>query len=171
MNYLAHVPNPFGLAAPPAWFLKDMATFDADLVLFPSQQEAVYRLGRKVRHSPDIWRLVKSLTARTMDDGTTSKPKPDSQTMALYNLIPVTSILPSPLTHWGPSVLQDLAAMDVRRFGGADKFVDAIEDKERSDEERQRANTLSDLDALSHQAYSDIVWKSGQRVATPASTS
>ena len=165
MNYLAATPNPFGLAGPPAWFLVDLAVFDADLVLFPSQEEAVYRLGRKVTHAGDIWRLVRSLDGKNLDDGTATKPRPDAQVMARHHLVPVTSLLPSPLTRWGPTILQDLAAMDVRRFGGADRFVDAIEEREADAEARARRTTHDDLDALSHQAYSDLAWLTGRRVA------
>lgn len=155
MNYLTDVPNPFGLAGPPAFFLHDLAIFDADLVLFPSQEEAIYRLGRKVTHAPDIWRLVASVQ---------NGRKPDARTMARHGLVPVTSILPSPLTHWGPTILQDLAQMDVQRFGGADKFVDAIEDREEAEAAHTRATEQADLDALAHEAYSDVVWQAGRRV-------
>lgn len=164
MNYLDYVPNPYGLAGPPAWFLADLSTFDPDLVLFPSQEQAVYRLGRKVKHSPDIWRLVKSLNQRTDTNGQSMHQRPDAKTMAQHGLVPVTSILPSPLVQWGPVILKDLAAMDIHRFGGAEKFCDELETRESADEDRLNASIDSDLDALAHQAYSDLVWKSGRRV-------
>lgn len=163
-NYLDDTPNPFGLSAPPPHFLSDMETFDKELVLFPSQEEAVYRLGRKVKNAGDIWRLVRSLTHRTKEDGQSTKARPDSKTMAQHGLVPVTSILPSPLTHWGPTILQDLARADVQRAGGGDRFVDALEDGERREEEHSQRTIQDDLDALARQAYSDIVWKKGSRV-------
>jgi hypothetical protein len=164
VNYLATTANPFGLAGPPAWFLVDLAIFDPDLVLFPSQQEAVYRLGRKVTHAGDVWRLVGSLEGKNLPDGTPTTPRPDAQIMARHHLMPVTSILPSPLTHWGPTILQDLAAMDIRRFGGGDAYTDALEAREQTEEDRSRVAMQGDLDALSRDAYSDIVWKTGRRI-------
>jgi hypothetical protein len=163
-NYLDDTPNPYGLAAPPPHFLTDMETFDKELVLFPSQEEAVYRLGRKVKNAGDIWRLVRSLTHQTGEDGQSTKARPDSKTMAQHGLVPVTSILPSPLTHWGPTILQDLASVDVQRAGGADKFTDALEAREAEAEGRSDRTIRDDLDALARQAYSDIVWKTGRRV-------
>jgi hypothetical protein len=169
VNFLAYVPNPFGLAAPPAWFLADLTRFDPDLVIFPSQQEAVYRLGRKVKHAPDIWRSVKSLSSTTADDGTPLHARPDSKVMAQHGLVPVTSILPSGLTHWGPEILRDLAHRDIQRYGGGDAFVDALEANEDAEAARQNQAIAGDLAALSHQAYSDIAWKSGRRVAVRGS--
>lgn len=161
MNYLDDTLNPFGLAGPPSWFLHDLSVFDPDLILFPSQEEPVYRLGRKVTHSADIWHLVTSIH---------NGRRPDARTMARHGLVPVTSILPSPLVHWGPTILRDLAKMDVQRFGGADKFVDAIEQREADEAARVRKQEDGDLDALAHQAYSDVVWQAGRRVAVPATS-
>jgi len=145
--------------------------FDPDLVIFPSQQEAVYRLGRKVRHSPDVWRLVTSLTNTHNPDGTHPKPRPDARVMARNGLVPVTSILPSGLTHWGPELLRDLASRDIRRHGGGDAFVDALEAGEDAEAARIQHGIQGDLAALAHEAYSDIAWKSGRRVAVPGNGS
>jgi len=164
MNYIETL-NPYGLAKPPVHFLHDLFVFDPELVMFPSQEEAVYRLGRKVKHSPDIWRLVKSLTHGVTADGRSTPGRPDSRTMAQHSLVPVTSILPSPLTHWGPTILQDLAKMDTHRAGGADAFTDTLEAREASEEERSATVQRQQLDALAREAYSDIVWKSGRRVS------
>lgn len=38
--------NPFGLAAPPIWWLNGLAAFDTDLVVMPSRQRPVYWLAR-----------------------------------------------------------------------------------------------------------------------------
>jgi hypothetical protein len=47
--------------------------------------------------------------------------------------------------------------------------VDELEAREQADEDRLRRTTQDDLAELAHQAYSDIAWKSGRRVAlTPA---
>jgi hypothetical protein len=163
-NYLDGVANPFGLAGPPAHFLADLAIFDADLVIFPSSEEAVYRVGRKVTHAGDIWRLVASLTGKTDENGQHYKPRPDSKVMAQHRLVPVTSLVPSPFIQWGPAILQDLAAMDIQRFGGADRFADAIEEREQLAEDHERRTMIDDIDALARDAYSQIAWKTGRRV-------
>ena len=164
MNYLAHLPNPFGLAGPPSWFLIDLAAYDPALVLFPSQEEPVYRLGRRIPHGRDIWSKVRSVTTGRNDDGSPTRHRPDAQTMALHRLAPVTSILPSPLVHWGPTILADLAARDIQRAGGAADFADRLDAQEEREEELDRRRMLGDLDALSREAYSGIVWKTGRRV-------
>lgn len=166
-NYLDDVANPFGLAGPPAHFLVDLFEFDADLVIFPSAEEAVYRVGRRVRNAGDIWRLVASLTGKPDENGQTARVRPDSKTMAAHRLVPVTSLVPSPFIHWGPTILQDFAQMDIRRFGGADRFTDMIEEREAADEARQRQTIIDDVDALARDAYSQIAWRTGRRVASP----
>jgi hypothetical protein len=72
--------------------------------------------------------------------------------MARHRLAPVTSILPSPLVHWGPTILHDLAARDIQRAGGAEQFADKLDAQEQAVEDQERQTMQSDLDALSRES-------------------
>ena len=126
-NYLGEVPNPFNLVGPPAWFTASMRAQDPDLVIFPSQEQGVYRVARKVPHGHVTRYSLRFVTAR-----------PDTKTYIDHGLAPVTSLLP--FTQWGPVVLQDLAEMDMQRYGGADAVADLLERHE------LEAETKLDLD-------------------------
>lgn len=111
-NFLAGE-NPFGLAAPPTWFLSSMWTFDPCLVIFPSKEEPLYRLARRVEHgAPPLTFMAK---------------RPDTKMFWQHKLVPVTSILPSPWVQWSPVLLSDLASRDIRRQGGHKKAAQALE--------------------------------------------
>lgn len=118
LNFLVDE-NPFGLAAPPTWFLEEMWKFDPNLVIFPSKEEAVYRLARRVEHGAPILSVMKH--------------RPDTKMFWKHRLVPVTSIMPSPFVHWSPLLLKDLAERDIRRQGGYKKVADRLdaEDEEK----------------------------------------
>jgi hypothetical protein len=102
-NFLADE-NPYGLAAPPPWFLRALYERDPDLVVMTSKLQPVYRLARRTRKSLG---LVKA----AMRDGDTAR-------MVVHRLIPVTTILP--FVQWGPGVLQWLDDHDMWKAGGVD---------------------------------------------------
>ena len=156
--FLAHVPNPFNLVGPPAWFLAQMHAQDADLVVFPSQEEAVYRIARKVPHGH-----------RTGFSFAFMQKRPDTQTYVQHGLAPVTSLLP--FVQWGPVVLSDLAEMDMQRFGGAEKVADLL-DRRDQDEELRLDKDIEDF--ASHAAgfaYRGAKWTNGDTLDLGASRS
>jgi hypothetical protein len=110
-NFLSG-PNPFSIAAPPAWFLTQLYTFDPELVLFASQETPCYQVARRLK----FHRYARP-----------SQRHPDTVVFALHNLHPVGRLLPSPLTRWGPQILEDLRAMDVDAVGGGDKAADRLD--------------------------------------------
>jgi hypothetical protein len=138
-NYLA-VPNPFALAEPPAWFLQQLAVFDPDLVIFPSQEEAVFRVARRVRRMPPTAQVSFTLL----------RHRPDTRIYAQHRLVPVTTILSG---RWSPAIFADLAERDLWRVGGADRACDLLEAREAADEARQRRALASDARDLAGLAW------------------
>lgn len=122
-NYLTSAPNPFNLVGPPKWFQRAMHAQDPALVIFPSQEQGVYRVARRVPHGH-----VTRFSLRFVKD------RPDTKTYIDHGLAPVTSLLP--FVQWSPVVLTDLAEMDMQRFGGAEKVADELERREREAEQK-----------------------------------
>lgn len=146
-------PNPFGLSTPPVWFLEELWKFDPMLVIFRSQQEAVFRLCRRVQHGPPILHAV-----------TGEREKPDTTMLVNHRLVPITSILPNPMVAWSPTLLADLAARDIQRAGGYRKAADLLDaHDDRADEawKRQRDEGATDLARFSWHA---MKWRKGETV-------
>lgn len=113
LNYIEEA-NPFGLSGPPRSFLSEMWTFDPCLVIFPSTEEAVYRLARRIEHGAPVLTFLKT--------------RPDTQMFVRHRLTPVTSIVP--FAKWGPVLLHDLAVRDIRRAGGFRSAADALDEQD-----------------------------------------
>jgi hypothetical protein len=140
-NYLVG-PNPFSIAAPPAWFLKMLYEFDSELVLFASQEFPCYQVARRLRHH----RPAKP----------TSK-HPDTRTFAIHNLHPVGRLLPQPM--WGPQILADLRAMDVDAVGGGDKAADILDGFDQQDQQQFAVQLDDCLDWWSGDAWRYLTQK------------
>jgi hypothetical protein len=145
--------NPFGLTPPPKWFLKALAAYDADLVIFPSHRGPFFQLARKCRFSNGVQPA----------DVPGVQNHPDTVFMCNRKLVPVTAIIPK--TYWTLRVIEELSARDIWKKGGAKAFVNEIE----ANEEKQRAaidrNLQTDLDARSSDAYKSFKYRTGQRVS------
>lgn len=150
-------PNPFGLAKPPAFFLVDMATFDPALVIFPSAEQACYRLCRRVRRGAPIRHVGKM---RLQTGGVVERF--DHKVLVAERLVPVISLLPHP--QWGPKILLDLAQADLWRHGGADAVSEQIQASEDAERQKLDASLADDAAQRAHAAWSDYKWKTGQRV-------
>lgn len=151
MNWLAGEPNPFNLAGPPAWFLADLAAYDPALVVFPSQQEGVYRVGRRVPgHLPPVLHFMQE--------------KPDTKLYVKHRLVPVTSILPPPLVQWGPVIINDLAESDIQRVGGWEAASRLLEDREEAAERKADANISDEASVRAGAAWRAIKWRTGQTI-------
>lgn len=154
--YLTSVPNPFNLLGPPAWFLAEMRAADADLVIFPSQEQAVYRIARKAPHG-----------ARSAFAYSFLQKRPDTRTYATHGLVPVTSLLP--FVQWGPVVLSDLAEMDVRRAGGGAAAADLLERREREADQQLDAAIADRAAQEAAAAYRGAKWTGGDTLDLGAS--
>jgi hypothetical protein len=145
-NYLPTA-NPYGLAEPPAWFLKDLYEFDPDLVIFPSMEDAAYCLARRVKHgAPLAVSLLKD-------------KHPNATFCMTHRLLSITGILPG--AHWGPLLLGDLQRMDMWRSGGADKHCDALERLEEEKRQKQDLLTVDEAEQRSVSAYAALKLREG----------
>lgn len=145
-NYLS-TSNPFGLAEPPMWFLKDLYEFDPALVIFPSLEDAAYCLARRVIHgAPLAVTLLKD-------------KHPNAAFCQTHRLLSITGILP--IARWGPPLLADLAQMDMWRSGGADKHVDALERLEEEKANKRDLLTTDEADQRSISAWNALKLREG----------
>ena len=116
-NYIVDT-NPFQLAGPPDWFLRQLWEFDNSLVLVPSRQGFFYRLGQR--------RPLK-LPERMVND--ILKEHADTQMLASYSLVPVTTVLAT--ANWSnPVFFEELRRRAPWRWGGADKFEKMVEEQD-----------------------------------------
>lgn len=148
MNYLASTPNPFNLATPPASFLRDLAAYDSQIVIFPSRTEAVYRLCRRA----SMQRFWMSF----------DKTHGDAETCIRHRIIPLKAILPSP--QWGQVILNALACCDVQRVGGGIAAAELLDEQDSLEERRQQSSQDDECDARSGEAYRGLKAQLGERI-------
>jgi hypothetical protein len=126
VNYYPDV-NKFNLAGPPDWWLRQLYTFDPSLAVVPSRQGFYYRLAQRRKLS-----LPEKMTQESLWH------ESDTQMLASYGLIPVTTILAT--TNWSnPYLFEELRRRSPHRLGGADKVTQAIEAQEAKEEAAKQA--------------------------------
>lgn len=114
MNYITDH-NKYSLAGPPKWWLAKLWDFDPSLVVVPSRQECVYRLTQRRK-----LKLAESIVNDALFQ------QSDTQMLASYGLIPVTTILAT--ANWSnPYLFQELANRAPWRQGGAEKVISDVE--------------------------------------------
>ncbi len=148
-NYLVDQ-NKFGLAGPPAWWLRLLWDFDQSLVVVPSRQTCVYRLAQ---------RRKLNLPAHIVNDALFNQS--DTQMLASYGLIPVTTIIPG--ASWNPFMFKELSDRAPWRNGGADKVVNQIEEREHRQEMLKREQTALNLKDRAKDGWKLYQAKTGQR--------
>lgn len=121
--------NPFSLQDPPAFFLDLLEAYDADLVIFPSTHEPVYRLCRRTKHTRDIYKIALNY--------------PDTKVLVAHKLAPWKSVLPTSMDMSWTRVLQDLPEFDQWRFSSADAVADHLDARE-ADAERRLDREIAD---------------------------
>jgi hypothetical protein len=151
LNFLCEE-NPFGLASPPNWFLEEMWKFDPCLVIFPSKEEAIYRMARRVEHGQAILTLVADPARR----------RPDTTMFWKHRLVPVTSILPSPFVHWSPVLLKDLAERDIRRQGGYKKVADRLDAEDEKREAQWSSGVEDGATIRARASWREQKWTRGE---------
>lgn len=125
-NYYPDV-NRFKLSGPPEFWLKKLYHFDASLVVVPSRQSCLYRLAQRRKLS-----LPEHITNDALFN------ESDTQMLASYSLIPVTTIIPT--ANWSNDYMfEELRRRAPHRNGGAEKVIAEIEAQEMKDELDQRA--------------------------------
>ncbi len=146
-NYIEEE-NPFSLSGPPRSFLHEMWTFDPCLVIFPSREEAVYRLARRVEHGQPIVTAILS--------------RPDTTMFVKHRLVPVTSIVP--FAKWGPVLLHDLAVRDIRRKGGFRAAADALDGQDDEAEAVWRQHVAKEAEVRARASWRGQKWTRGETV-------
>lgn len=140
-NYITDQ-NPFRLAGPPVWWLKQLWDFDQSLVVIPSRQGFYYRLAQRRRLN-----LSEKMTNEALFK------ESDTKMLASHSLVPVTTIIAT--ANWGnPLIFQELAERAPWRQGGADKVLAKIEGTEAA----QRAAIDKNIDSNTTDAAKDG-WK------------
>ena len=113
--------NPFHLAGPPLHFLNKLRDFDDSLVVVPSRQGYYYRLAQR-RHL--------QLAEKVVNDALFKES--DTQMLASYNLVPVTTILST--ANWSnPYLFEELRRRAPWRMGGAEAVNKMIAAQEREE--------------------------------------
>lgn len=142
--------NPLALAAPPDWWLKRLWDFDDSLVVIPSRQMYVYRLAQ--RRTPDR----KSKLVHELQGGS------DSQMLASYGLVPVTSIVAT--CKWdNPLMWANLAGRMPSRNGGAEAYEAKLLAQEKQAELDQLAQRDAMLDDVGKDSFKFYNLKRGVR--------
>lgn len=141
--------NPFGLGRPPLFFLEDLHLFDPELVLFPSLTEPVFRVARRVTHTPGIANVLRQADTKILFDN---------------RLVLVTAILPNGLTKWGPKIIHDLAERDVWRYGGPEAVANLLDRWDEERENRLRQRQLDEHGQAAHAAFWSLKLRTGSTV-------
>jgi hypothetical protein len=139
-NYIPDT-NKFHLAGPPKWWLAKLWDFDDSLVVVPSRQDCIYRLAQ---------RRKLNLPENIVNDALFKQS--DSQMLASYSLVPVTTILAT--ANWSnPYLFVELANRAPHRLGGADKVNKDLDDQDLKNEFDKRMKTDEHLSYLGKDAW------------------
>jgi hypothetical protein len=149
-NYL-RTANPFSLSTPPTWFLTALHAYDAQLVIFPSVSEGLYRIGRRGRFGHGLLRALAS--------------NPDTKIFVEHRLWPWKSILPTAVAMDWNRVLLEIPQYDTQRHGDPAERLDDLEAREEAAADRKMA---AELDALGHESYNLYRMLEGSRVGSGA---
>ena len=147
--------NPFQLLAPPNWFLDDLWVFDDQLVIVPSQVQAVYRITRRTRRSAGLRRIA--TLAQGMDI------HPDTKLMADQRLVPVATLAPT--LGWSSQILVELARRDVWRAGGPKAAADILDAQDKAREQSIDAKCVDELTERVNRSYESYRYRTGQRLS------
>jgi len=140
VNYIVDT-NPFSLAGPPKYWLRQLWDFDNSLVVLPSRQGFYYRLAQ--RRNPN-------LSADIVNDALFKES--DTKMLARYCLVPVTTILAT--ANWSnPYMFEELRRRAPWRMGGAEKVSNELEDQELKDEFDKRMKTDEHLTYLAKDSW------------------
>lgn len=141
--------NPFGLATPPAWFLKRLFAYDSQLVIFPSTSKAVYQMGRRGRNGHGLLRPLAGL--------------PDTNVFAAHRVWPWKEILPSGINNGWAEILLEIPQYDTQRYKDPAGQLDSVEAQAEADVD---ANIADGASELAGQMYRTLGLINGSRVGS-----
>ena len=142
--------NRFKLSGPPQWWLQKLHDFDDSLAVVPSRQGCYYRLAQ---------RRKLQLRENIVNDALFKES--DTQMLASYSLVPVTTIIANPV--WSEWMFKELEERAPWRQGGADKVVKLMEERELNEEIKQRRATSQNLTFRAKDGWKTYQAKTGQR--------
>lgn len=106
--------NPFNLRIPPDWFLKQLYAYDTMLVIFPSEKEPCYRMGRRGKNGHGLLTALNS--------------NPDTKVFVDNRVWPWKSVLPESVGMNWARVLLELPEFDTQRFKDPGAQLDGVEE-------------------------------------------
>lgn len=156
-NYL-DIPSPFALPKPKDHWLRTLAAFDADLVIFPSQKQPLYRLARRAKRSGGITERIFRKVGSMLH--------PDTKIMFDNRLVAVTTIPRGAVEAPCEILCQQLIPRDTWRFGpGDDAGARSLERMEHEEAERQNRAWKEETRARHRAARISFLYRTGARVS------
>ena len=152
MRNFIETENPFGLPTPPLFFLEGLLLQDPELVLFPSVEQPVYRVHRKLNR-----------TSSTRWSEGMMQSHPDLLTAAQLGgpKSSVFSIQHHGLLDWG-KVLLDICSRDTWRVHDPASVLDTLDELERNTMFR---DTESEVDQRARDGWALFQARTGARVS------
>lgn len=149
MNYGNYIftRNPFGLAKPPTYVLRDLFAYDPKIVVFASLAEPVYRFCRR---ASGVWPWEKFPVGHA-----------DNPITSAHRLIPLKAVLPKP--QWG-QLIPELTNFDVQRVGGGVAASELLDQQDELVARRQQVAQDDECDARSGEAYRGLKAQLGERI-------
>jgi hypothetical protein len=148
-NYIA-TSNPFGLQEPPATFLNGLEALDADLVIFPSTHEPLYRLARRCTKTKGIYKLLTNY--------------PDSEVLVAHRLDIWKSVLPTSLDMSWERVLLEIPEFDQWRFKDPDAVADHLDAHEARGSASLDREIADGASQIAGEGYRVLTRKAGSRM-------
>ena len=143
--------NKFALAGPPKWFQMKLWEFDNSLVIVPSRQGFYYRLAQRRKLQLPEHIVNEALWKYS-----------DTQMLARYSLVPVTTILAT--VNWGnPYIFEELRRRAPWRMGGAEKVNADLDAQDQKIELNKQAKTDAHLSSLGKDGWNLYNKKIGVR--------
>lgn len=144
---------------PPVWWLRQLYDFDSQLVLIPSRQRpGAYVLARRPQHSRGLDPVV-----RWMQNDKASIPG-DTMLCHEYKVVPVCLIYKQSDGWSIDNILNDLRSRDTWAAGGANAFVDQIEDQEAAEEKKAQRSLWENMYQRGKDAYRSYTARTGSRI-------
>jgi hypothetical protein len=160
--FLQDGPNRFSLPTPSRAWCQTIFNYDPELVIFRSQEKPYYCLARRAKRSG-------GLTGRFF--GKLPFIKPDTKTLVLHGLVPVTVILKEAITQPAERIVEVLRRRDQWAAAGgnteahADRLVDSIEAQEAAARRQLEASVTQGVRDRARAMRSGYLYRTGARVS------
>lgn len=151
VNYFPTNPN---VATPPEYVLQRVFDFDADLVLFPSTNVPfAYVIARRAHRTGGM----------NIHDPAFHQAPPDTKWCVERHFLPVTLMYKTGLSWEIDRVLEELAARDIWRAGGAEAYADQADAADDARRKSLQDTVRDDMWNRSGDAWRSYQARTGQR--------